>query len=99
VTFVEQLHRARQEAVRLPSDPWRLRLERVRGRHCADGVERITTQALFDLLEVPSSARASGASRRLAATMRDLGWTAAKTRGLNQAGYKEHVRGYARINQ
>jgi hypothetical protein len=28
--------------------------------------------------------------------MRELGWRAIKARGLNQAGFREQIRGYAR---
>jgi len=78
------------------ADPWRLRLERVRGKIGDDGVERISTQALFDLLEVPQRSRSAAACRRLAQRMRELGWNGMKARGLTQAGYRDQVRGYAR---
>jgi hypothetical protein len=41
---------ARAEAVPQPLDPWRLRLERVRGTTGFDGLERISTQTLLDVL-------------------------------------------------
>jgi hypothetical protein len=78
------------------SEPWRLRLERLRGKVGDDGVERISTQGLFDLLEVPQRNRRAGACRRLSAVMRDLGWSPIKARGLNQRGLREQIRGYAR---
>jgi hypothetical protein len=37
-------------------DPWRLRLERLRGKVGDDGIERISTKTLFDHLEVCSGA-------------------------------------------
>ncbi len=40
-----------------PVDPWRLRLERVRGKTGFDGLERISTQRLMDILEVPQRQR------------------------------------------
>jgi len=43
-----------------------------------DGVERISTQDLFDILEVPQRARSAGACRRLAVLMRKFGWTPIK---------------------
>jgi hypothetical protein len=49
-----------------PLDPWRLRLERVRGQTGFDGIERISTQALMDLLEVPQRQRTAGNYRHLA---------------------------------
>ena len=89
------IHRTYEARAR-STDPWRLRLERARGKTSYDGVERISTQDLFDLLEVPQRARSAGACRRLAVLMRELGWTPMKARGLGQSGYLEQVRGYAR---
>ena len=78
------------------SDPWRLRLERLRGKIGDDGIERIASQAVFDVLEIPQRARGAGAGRRLAKLMRELGWRPIKARGLNQRGLLEQIRGYAR---
>jgi hypothetical protein len=94
--WVELLRRTKAEALAQSADLWRLRLERVRGETGYDGVERISTQNLFDVLEVPQRARSAGACRRLAALMRELGWTPMKARGLGQSGFKDQVRGYAR---
>ena len=77
-------------------DPWRLRLERLQGKLGDYGVERMSTQAVFDFLEVPQSVRSAGACRRLASLMRELGWGPIKARGLNQGGFREQIRGYAR---
>ena len=79
-----------------PVDPWALRLERVRGQVGDDGIERISTQTLFDHLEVFQRSRGAGACRRLAKVMRELGWTAVRVRDLTRGGYKEQVRGYCR---
>jgi hypothetical protein len=78
------------------ADPWRLRLERVRGRVGDDGLERVSTQTLFDHLEVPQRSRRAGACRRLAQVMRELAWTPVRVRDLTRGGYKEQVRGYCR---
>jgi hypothetical protein len=77
-------------------DPWRLRLERVRGKVGDDGIERVSTQTLFDYLEVLQRARGAGACRRLADIMRELGWTPVRVRDLTRGGYREQVRGYCR---
>jgi len=77
-------------------NPWKLRLERMRGKLDYDGLERVTTQMLFDVLEVPQRSRTAGACRRLAAVMTELGWTAVRVRGLTPGGYREQVRGYCR---
>ena len=47
-----------------------------------DGIERITTQLLFDILEVPLRSRGAGACRRLAKLMAEVGWMAVRVRGL-----------------
>jgi hypothetical protein len=78
------------------AEPWRVRLERLRGNVGDDGIERITTQAVFDILEIPQRSRGAGACRRLSAVMRDLGWTPVRVRDLTCGGYKEQVRGYCR---
>ena len=83
-------------AVEQPADPWRLPFERVRGKIGDDGIERITTQTLFDTLEVLQRSRGAGASRRLAKLMIELGWSPVRVRGLTRGGYIEQVRGYVR---
>ena len=77
------------------ADPWRLRLER-RGKIGDDGIERITTQTVFDILEIPQRNRSTSACRRLAKLVTELGWTAVRVRGLTRGGYLEQVRGYCR---
>ena len=79
------------------ADPWRLRLERVRGKvDFFDGLERISSQTLLDLLEVPQRSRTAGVFRRLSRVMTELGWTAVRVRDLTRGGYREQVRGYVR---
>jgi hypothetical protein len=78
-------------------DPWRLTLERVRGKiDFFDHLERISSQTLLDLLEVPQRNRTAGTYRRLAKVMAELGWTAVRVRDLTRGGYREQVRGYCR---
>ena len=96
VSFIEKLRQARAERTARDAEPWRLPLERVRGKIGDDGIERITTQLLFDILEVPQRSRGAGACRRLAKLMAELGWTAVRVRGLTRGGYLEQVRGYCR---
>jgi hypothetical protein len=97
IPFIESLRQIRDEArAKHTGDPWRLRLERVRGKTWDDGIERVSTQTLFDILEVPQRRRNAGACRRLAKLMRELGWAPIKARGLTQGGFRDQVRGYAR---
>ena len=94
-SWLDKLWEAQAEGAER-KDPWKLRLERVRGKIDYDGLERVTTQMLFDVLEVPQRSRTAGACRRLAAVMVELGWTAVRVRGLTPGGYREQVRGYCR---
>jgi hypothetical protein len=96
LTFVEKVRQAQAEAIAQDGDPWRLPLERVHGKIGDDGIERLTTQLAFDILEVPQTSRRAGACRRLAKLMAELGWTAVRVRGLTRGGYLEQVRGYCR---
>jgi len=96
ISFVELLRQTRTEALARQSDPWRLRLERVRGKVGDDGIERVSTQTLFDVLEVSQRGRTAGACRRLAKIMRELGWSPIKARGMTQTGVRDQVRGYGR---
>jgi hypothetical protein len=90
------MNAALAEAAAHDTDPWRLPLERLRGRVDPDGVERLTTQDVFDVLETAQRERTTAACRRLAKVMRELGWTALRVRGLTRGGYLEQVRGYCR---
>src|SRR3954470_17939902 len=79
-----------------PADPWLAPLQRVRGKVQFDGLERVSSQTLLDMLDVPQRSRKAGAYRRLAKLMAELGWTAVRVRDLTRGGYKEQVRGYVR---
>ena len=83
-------------AVEQPADPWLAPLQRVRGKVEFDGLERVSSQTLLDILEVPQRSRTAGAYRRLAKLMAQLGWTALRVRDLTRGGYKEQIRGYVR---
>ena len=96
MSFLDKLHDERAKIAERNSDPWRLALERVHGKIGDDGIERITTQIVFDILEVPQRSRGAGACRRLAKLMAELGWTAVRVRSLTRGGYLEQVRGYCR---
>ena len=96
MSWLDKLEKAKAEIAAQNVDQWRLPLERVRGKIGDDGIERITTQMLFDMLGVPQRSRGAGACRRLAKLMAELKWTAVRVRGLTRGGYLEQVRGYAR---
>jgi hypothetical protein len=96
MSWLEKLHVAQAELAARNADPWRLPLERLHGKIGDDDIERITTQLLFDILQVPQRSRGAGACRRLAKLMAELGWMAVRVRGLTRGGYLEQVRGYCR---
>ena len=96
VSFLEKLRREREQMRARNADTWRLRLEGVRGKVGDDGIERVSTQMLFDILEVPQRGRSVGACKRLAKLMRELGWHPIKARGLTPTGLRDQIRGWAR---
>ena len=96
MSLMAKIEQARADAAARSIDPWRLRLERLRGRVDPDGIERLTTQYVFDVLDVAQRERTTAACRRLAKVMRELDWTALRVRGLTRGGYLEQVRGYCR---
>jgi hypothetical protein len=98
MSFIGRLQQKRDELRAQQADPWYVRLDGARGKIGDDGVERVSTQTLFDILEIPQRGRTAAAARRVAAIMRQLGWTAVKARGLTPGGFKDQVRGYARVN-
>jgi hypothetical protein len=96
VSWVGRLEQAKAELTARDADPWRLPLERVRGKIDYDGLERVSSQTLLDMLEVPQRNRRAGTYRRLAKLMAELGWTAVRVRDRTRGGYLEQVRGYCR---
>ena len=90
--------KAARVELEMPEDPWLAPLQRVRGKVEFDGQERVSSQTLLDLLEVPQRGRTAGTYRRLAKLMAQLGWTAVRVRDLTRGGYKEQVRGYVRTD-
>jgi hypothetical protein len=72
------------------SDPWKRALERA----LPANVSSISTVALLDLLDVPHT---TGNARRLAKTMRSLGFIPLKSRRLTPGGFRDTtIRGWAR---
>ncbi len=94
--FLSRLREVQKNTAAQKADPWQLRLERLRGKVDYDGLERISSQTLLDLLEVPQRNRTAGTYRRVAKLMAELGWNAVRVRDMTRGGYLEQVRGYAR---
>jgi hypothetical protein len=76
-------------------DAWEVTLRRLKGRVGSDGIERISTNDVFDTLEVPMRHRPSQ-TVRLSRVMRSLGWSNIRAHGLNPGSYRDRVRGFAR---
>jgi hypothetical protein len=79
MAWTEQL-RAGRENHTVPEHPWRPILETIKGDIGRDGVERIATDRVFDLLDVllaegmPRYKRTPEAQKQLKAQMVLLGW-------------------------
>ena len=87
--WVEKLRRVEAEAAKRDADPFREKAEAV-----VRGMEAISTVALLDLLGLPKT---TGNGRRIARTMRSLGFIPIKSRRLMPGGWRDTVtRGWAR---
>ena len=96
LSFVETLARARKGLPQNEEPDGFVRLKGLRGTAGSDGIERVTSQSVFDFLGLKLGQRTTGQARRIASAMRELGWTPIRLISLNQRGNREHVRGYAR---
>jgi hypothetical protein len=76
-------------------DAWTPPLRKIKGKIGRDGIERVSTAGVFDLLEVPMGARPAQ-TVRLSRVMKKLGWSNIRARGLNPGSYRDRARGYAR---
>ena len=97
MSFIASLGQGQAQARKAAKDSWVLRLEGLKGKKWDDGIERVSTQTVFDVLEVPHRFRATGACRRLSKLMHELGWSPIKARGLTPGGFRDQVRGHAGI--
>jgi hypothetical protein len=89
VSFLKKFQEACAEQAKRGADPLRENVETI-----VRGMEAISTFALLDLLCLPKT---TGNGRRLARTMRSLGYVPIKSRRLMPGGYRDTVtRGWAR---
>jgi hypothetical protein len=101
MAWTEQL-RAGRENQTPPEHPWRPILETIKGDIGRDGVERIATDRLFDILDValpdgmPRFKRTPEAQKQLKAQMVLMGWCPVRAR-LVTRGFAARVRAYARM--
>jgi hypothetical protein len=90
MSFIERLRQAQAELSERDADPFRQRVEDIMG--CVG--DCVSAVALLDLLGLPKT---TGNGRRLAATMRSLGFVPIKSRRLMPGGFSDSVtRGWAR---
>jgi hypothetical protein len=90
MSVLEKLHRARAEMLDDQEDPWRRVLERA----LPGNVVCTSTVGILGLLGFPTS---TGNARRLARTMRSMGWVGIKSRRLAPGGWRTtECRGWAR---
>jgi hypothetical protein len=95
MSFLEHLQVARQTTK--PSDPWIPALRKIKGQIGHDGLERISTDAIFEQLDLPRLKRTPEAAKRLRGLMVELGWTPVRARAVTSRGRAARVRGYARM--
>jgi hypothetical protein len=101
MAWTEQLRGARENHT-VSEHPWRPILEAIKGEVGRDGVERIATDRLFDLLDVflpegmPRFKRTPEAQKQVKAQMVLLGWCPVRAR-LVTRGFAARVRAYARM--
>jgi hypothetical protein len=88
--------RLRAERV-TPSDPWSVTLDTIKGRVGSDGVERISTEMVFEWLDVPPFKRTPELAERIRGSMVRRGWVPVRARHVTGKGYAARVRGYARL--
>jgi hypothetical protein len=90
MSFIERLRQAQAELAERDTDPFRQRIEDIMG--CVG--DCVSTVALLDLLGLPKT---TGNGRRIAATMRSLGFVPIKSRRLMPGGFGDTVtRGWVR---
>jgi len=90
MSWLEKLHDAGKALAEHSSDPWKRVLERA----VPANVPSMSTVALLDLLGIPHT---TGNARRLAQTMRSMGFIPLKSRRLEPGGSRDTtIRGWAR---
>jgi len=90
MSFIGELRRAQAALLAEDQDPWRRVLERA----LPANVTCISSVALLDLVGVPLT---TGNCRRLAFSMRAMGWVGMKSRRLAPGGWRTtECRGWAR---
>ena len=90
MSILGRLHRMKDELSPGDNDPWRRVLERALPSN-------LTCTSTVALLDVLNFAATTGNARRLARTMRSMGWVGIKSRRLAPGGWRTtECRGWAR---
>lgn len=95
-SWLERLADEQAEQVAQQGDPWREELKGLRGIIGDDRIERVTTEGVFDFLQIAQHSRSTGLGRRLSSVMAGLGWSPVRVYAPNRRGFREQVRGYCR---
>lgn len=95
-TLLARTKQTKRVVKRRDADPWRRKLENIKGVIGDDGIERIASQTVGDILELKRNAQSPRQRAKIARLMGDLGWRKCKTRGLNRGAYRSVLNGYAR---
>jgi hypothetical protein len=91
MSLIERLHRATAEKVADQEDPWKRVLERA----LPASVTSASTVALLALVDFPAN---TANARRLARTMRSMGWFGLKSRQWAPGGWRStECRGWSRL--
>ena len=97
MSFVDRLRDNRETIT--PPDLWIVPLRTIGGEVGHDRLERISTDRVFELLDIPRLKRTPEAAKRLKLLMVDLGWTPVRSRHVTSRGRAARVRGYARMSK
>lgn len=98
MAFLNVLAQKKAEAQTLTtSDEWKPILIKAKGTVGLSNIERVSTEALFDLIDLPKVKRTPEAAKRLRRIMEELGWVATRAPSrITQRGRAGRVRGYSR---
>lgn len=89
MAWIDELKRVEAEAAERAADPLREKLKAI-----MRGIHTISTHSILDLVGLPHR---TSSARRIAATMRALGYVPIKSRRLEPAGWRDTVtRGWSR---
>jgi hypothetical protein len=84
LSFIQQLEAAKASVANI--DPWENQLRRVRGDVGSGGEERISTEGVFDALDLPAFQRTAEAGKRVKSLMHALGWVPVRARHVTGRG-------------